>query len=194
MKIDRELYFHWGGVSIRAMCILAVLSVTAESIAEPGPIGRWLMTTPMSLWDKGMFEVGNTVKRATEHIASGYDARGGVNYDWDNNEINIWLSVHNYPNDLSHENCNKIRRTFIGHIASAKGEDDDNIAALLLYASIASWFSHIGYKTPHPGPSKNLGAPMSRIIFVKTELSTKGETISCRDRIMEFHAPSKPGL
>ena len=53
-------------------CVLAgVLNVLAmPSIAEPGPIGRWLMGEPLSLWDKGMFEANEAARRAATFVGS----------------------------------------------------------------------------------------------------------------------------
>lgn len=31
-----------------------VVSISTYSLAEPGPIGRWLMNEPLTLWDRGM--------------------------------------------------------------------------------------------------------------------------------------------
>ena len=70
-------------------CVLAgVLNVLAmPSITEPGPIGRWLMGEPLSLWDKGMFEANEAARRAATFVGShrGELAWGSASYNWNNN-------------------------------------------------------------------------------------------------------------
>ena len=78
-------------------CVLAgVLNVLAmPSIAEPGPIGRWLMGEPLSLWDKGMFEANEAARRAATFVGShrGELAWGSASYNWNNNEIDLFFNV-----------------------------------------------------------------------------------------------------
>ena len=188
-----ERHFHWRGVAIRVICILAVLSVTAESIAEPGPIGQWLMNQPLTLWDKGMFEATEAANQAAEYVGKniGNISYGRAQYDWDNNEIDVLVSVSGYSADTNHENCNKVRRAFISYLADAFVLDNVDRARIILRLNISSWFSHHGYQ--NQGRDKELGEKMSRIIFVKARLWNTDGGITCRERIMVFDAPSKPG-
>ena len=62
-------------------CVLAgVLNVLAmPSIAEPGPIGRWLMGEPLSLWDKGCLRrMKRRDERPTPSGRTGENSHGGL--------------------------------------------------------------------------------------------------------------------
>ena len=180
-------------VWIPAIAGAVALWTALPSYAEPGPIGRWLMSEPVSLWDWGLLEAGKEVDQAAEYVAGhfGQRAHGWVRYNWKNNEIDLRVTIRAYDGDISHEICNKVRRAFIGALAYTFSLVNEDLVRDLLRENIDSWFSHNGYRNAER--DKELGEKMSRIIFVKVFLANNNGIITCRERIMVFDAPSKPG-
>ena len=176
-------------------CVLAgVLNVLAmPSIAEPGPIGRWLMGEPLSLWDKGMFEANEAARRAATFVGShrGELAWGSASYNWNNNEIDLFFNVQGFRDDPTHEKCNELRRYFIGHVAAgAHFMHDEEQSRARVQHTIDEWFSHYGYRDKQR--DEELAEKITRILFVRVNLWSKGGTVTCRDRILSSDAPSKP--
>ena len=90
--------------------LVATLAASAPMMAssagaEPGPIGKWLMEQPLTVWDIGMTKAGDQAKRASDGMPtkSGMPAFAWAKYDWDNNEIDIHLSIWNYRGEMTHE-------------------------------------------------------------------------------------------
>ena len=127
---------------------LVNLSAIPRSTAEPSPVGRWLMNQPMSLWDWGMFEASRNAERIAEYAerSIGKVAYGHAGYDWKSNEIEMRMIVSDYHAETSHENCNKVRRTFIGQVAGTWSLRDENHVRTSLRSKIDTWFSHRGYQ------------------------------------------------
>ena len=80
-----------------------IIALANPSNAEPDSIGRWLMSKPLTLWDKGMMEARQAAYRAATRLAKDVGTFGGANakYDWYTNEIEIHLNVFGYRSDLS---------------------------------------------------------------------------------------------
>ena len=177
---------------LRIAGVLAAIMISPAG-AEPGPIGLWLMEQPLTLWDIGMTRAGDQARRASDGIPtkSGMPAFAWAKYDWGNNEIDIHLSILNYRGDMTHEQCNELRGSFLdglGLYPRSFGEDEWRDGIL---SQIRRWFSHVGFQIK--SRDKNLAEKMSRIIFVQVKMSKGGGSgISCRDRILSLDAPSKP--
>lgn len=62
-----------GPVKVASMAAISALVVALEtrSLAEPGPIGRWLMSEPLALCDIGTIRAEEEAARAAK--ASGQD-------------------------------------------------------------------------------------------------------------------------
>ena len=61
-------------------------AVTSQLHAEPGPIGRYLMSKEVSLFSFGLFQLERFIKELeTEH-----DAKFWAKYIWDENRIHLW--------------------------------------------------------------------------------------------------------
>lgn len=181
---------------MRAILLVACVLVAGSVKAEPGPVTRWLMDEPLTLWDWGMHQAKRESKQAAEYVWKDFGEKGfvlgGAYYDWDNNEITLWVVDLNYAAETNHENCNKVRRAFIAALIARNYSLKNADAALsALRIKIDRWFSHFGYENNER--DNKLVEKMSRIIFVETQLSNTDRKITCRERIMEFDAPSKPG-
>ena len=180
-------------------CILSVmigsglvLVFANPSRAEPDPIGRWLMSEPLTLWDIGLIRMEEKARTAAERVGKDVTKRGsaGVGYNWDNNEIDINVYMMGFNGDVTHESCNKIRRDFIRLLIGISIKSEEKRVAAWLPLQISSWFSHFGFKDP--GRDKKLGEKMARTIFVNMNLWGEDSDISCRARIITSDAPSKP--
>ena len=177
-----------------------IVALAPPSLSEPNSVARSLMRTPVTLWDKGMMEARKAAGGAAERIA-GRDrssARGGARYDWHTNEIDIYLEVTGYRGDRSHENCNDMRRRFIGQLAGHVDPPQKPPEAELL-GRIRAWFSHVGYRDR--SHDEKLAEKLARMVFVSVILF--GEVVEnpfdalvysviCRARILRYHAPSQP--
>ena len=181
--------------------LITVFLMASPAGAEPGPIGKWLMAQPLTLWDIGMIRATDSAKWASDLVKSETESEigkgplagpfAGASYDWNNNEIDIYLSILDYRGEMTHEKCNELRGLFLdglGRYIRALGEDKWRNGIL---SQIYKWFSHRGFKSD--SRDEDLAEKMSRIIFVQVEMRNRFKTgISCRDRILTLDAPSKP--
>ena len=184
---------------LRVASIVSVMSGPAllvalamPSHAEPGPIGQWLMNEPLTLWDRGMMRAQEEADTAGKRIAKKAGAIGlaFASYNWDNNEIEIKFTLIGFQSDVSHENCNKMRRSFIGAFPGILIKGNEKLVTQLLTDQISGWFSHVGFQRKIR--DEKLGEKLARIIFVRVNLLGKNGSITCRERIMTFDAPSQP--
>lgn len=66
--------------------------------AEPGPVGRWLIETPVSLLSFGIFRAEQQMQKAADAISNRLELQpefvaGSANYNWKENRINLVLIV-----------------------------------------------------------------------------------------------------
>ena len=176
--------------------VAASMAWTVPLNAEPGPIGRWLMNEPVTLWDRGMDAMQEEARGLydldSDWLPTGMHILGAaVAFNWDDNEINIFAWFPSTPPDyINHGMCNDVRQRVISRITGfpkgITGIKDFDISDV-----IHNWFSHAGYRSGDR--DDELGKKMSRIIFVEVDMNpTTGDGISCRDRITSLDAPSKP--
>ena len=72
-------------ISIVSLLVIAT-NLGGPLRAEPGPVGKWLMDEPTSLWELGMFRLEEYVRGwKGAHPLASYSSR--VRYDWDQNRI-----------------------------------------------------------------------------------------------------------
>lgn len=180
--------------ALLVMLFLVNLSATSEAIAEPGPIGQWLMNEPVTLWDRGMDRAKKAAERAAETIGSedhGAPPFGGAWYEWDNNEIIILFRITEFSGTITHYNCNLMRRAFIaaliwdGHARSSEDYSEEVIHWMVGY-----WFSHSGYTSKRR--DEKLPEKLTRIVFVNTILRNERSGITCKGRITASDVPSRP--
>ncbi len=177
---------------VRAVGTVALLCcLMTPARAEPGPIGKWLMSEPLTLWDHGMMNLEQDADRAVEYVKLG-DGNwiAWTRYDWDNNEIEVALSVIGYAGTATHDTCNDTRRSFIAALINAYGMYSEKRAGELAHRAIGWWFAHNGFAKE--SRDEKLEEKLARIVFVVVRLQTHDGGITCRDRITTFHAPSKP--
>ena len=172
--------------------LVLVVSISTNPRAEPGPIGRWLMNEPLTLWDRGMMRAQEVADRAGKQVVREVGARGFAvaNYNWENNEINFSLFVFGFHGKLSHDICNQTRRSFISKLAGYSIKQNAERVRKEIPELVSRWFSHIGFESK--SRDKKLGEKMARIIFVGVFLNGKQKSIMCKERIRSFDAPSKP--
>ncbi len=161
--------------------------------AEPGPIGQWLMSEPVTLWDWGMMRMESAAEEAgslARLLAKAGSWDTFVFYSWRDNEIEIVVEVFHLA-ERSHVICNRARRHFLFALGAGDLTDPPK-ARQGLYQKIGRWFSHEGYG--RVGRDDELAEKLSRIIYVNTRLwdDSVATGIECRARITEFDAPSKP--
>ena len=134
--------------------LVATLAASAPMMAssagaKPGPIGKWLMEQPLTLWDIGMIrardEAAQAIKYVGQHRSTEGRTSGSAHYRWDNNEVEIVMHIFDYNDIPSHENCNMVRRYAIGYLGPMDIENAET-ARTLLHMRIEEWFSHAGSK------------------------------------------------
>lgn len=199
--------------------ILAALAVmlAGEAGAEPGPIGRWLMSQPVTLWDRGMDRADAAAKRAERAVGNAartpagaawaaappaaHMVEGDAYYDWNANEITLRMAVIGATGTITHERCNDWRRGFMQALAFGfvfSIEDDGSARSVaaakeLFTEKIDGWFSHSGYVMKDR--DTKLGEKLAQIVFVEVAAldgKTGKRTFECRGRILEHTAASKP--
>ena len=189
----------FGGVLLAA-AVAAVGSVNAE----PNETAKWLMATPVTLWDKGMGEANSRADRYARYLGRyrGNWYTGWSSYSFDKNEITVGMEIEGYNENDSgvptHEDCNRIRRYFINNLNVHFLADPSNLNPSVfsehnidgIHKSVSQWFSHEGFS--RKSRDKDIGEKLARIIFVEVELSNDAGGVSCRDRITSANAASKP--
>lgn len=187
---------------MRMIIAAAVLTgmLAGSAGAEPGPIGQWLMGTPVTLWDRGMDAASSAARKAAHSTAMKAIVPiplVSVTYDWAENEINIRVqAVFSDEGPWTHDRCNAARRTFLRHLGDGGTTEDDGSEAFdetlkkWLRSAISGWFSHYGYQSK--GRDQKLTEKLARIMFVEVGLHGVRGGISCRARILEVRAASKP--
>ncbi|MCY4595525.1 MAG: hypothetical protein OXC19_12115 [Bryobacterales bacterium] len=177
---------------LRAVGTVALLCCLMTPVrAEPGPVGKWLMTEPLTLWDHGMMNMERDAKQAAERIKTGGDQWAAwALYDWDNNEIEINLINLDFHGAISHETCNETRRSFMTTLFKLYGTTDKKAVTEFMHTRVNWWFSHEGFT--NKSRDAKLGEKLTRIIFVAVRLQNDDGGIMCRDRVTTLDAPSKP--
>ena len=100
-----------------AAALVLPVSSADDVRADPGPIGQWLVTTPVTLWDRdrGMDRLEMRVENARKAFIGSRAGSGWAwaSCDWDNNEFNVgmWLFGYNMP--AAHMACNDVRSAFL---------------------------------------------------------------------------------
>lgn len=184
MEANKSLLRTAGAAAI-LFCLIAPVR------AEPGPVGKWLMSEPLTLWDHGMMNMERDAKQAAENIKK-TDGRwiAWARYNWDNNEIEITLFVIGFNGAVTHETCNDTRRSFLAALLNAYELYSEEKARELAHQAIGWWFSHKGFASK--SRDEKLEEKLARIVFVAVRLREDNGGITCRDRITTFDAPSKP--
>ena len=115
----------------------ALLLSTASVKGEPGPVGKWLMAEPVTLWDLGMIRA----EKAVDNAAASLSGRvfGSVVYDWDNNEIVIYFRTFD-AEFLTHAKCNEVRRHALTELAGAPKHYSNTAKMELIQDVIGAWF------------------------------------------------------
>lgn len=109
-----------------------LLSSATMAKAEPGPVGRWLMETPATLWEFGLFRLQEQVFgwKGKHPLA---DTARGVHYDWDRNRITVSISV---TKPISKQKC----KNFLNEIRKSAWIYDGNPPAFAGYSTFANSF------------------------------------------------------
>ena len=199
----------------RLLLLTMALIVLALPVrAEPGPIGNWLMNEPVTLFDWGMMRAENAADRAAEFaqewridenwavdetwVPDRIQWDGRVSYSWDNNEIEILVSLlgSGVSREEPHRSCNHARRMFLAILSGYYDMTNEESVRDALHAAINRWFSHSGFA--RLSRDEQLAEKLARIIFVSVRMwAPTGDGAfsaihECGARIMEFNAPSKP--
>ncbi len=153
------------------------------------------MNEPLTLWDRGMTRAREAADEAGEEVTKNVEGARQwtwVSYDWDDNEIEIGLIVSHFRDKTSHENCNKMRQSFISALAGIYPIVDQEMTKIFMRNRIDHWFSHSRFKSG--SRDEKLAEKLARIIFVKARLDVGfyESGVECRARIMTIDAPSKP--
>ena len=177
---------------LRAVGMVVLLCcLMTPARAEPGPVGKWLMNEPLTLWDHGMMNMDRDAEQAAEDIKKTDGRwRAWARYDWDNNEIEVALDVAGFDGTATHDTCNDTRRSFLAALLGAYDLYSEEKAGELAHQAIGWWFAHRGFQSN--SRDEKLEAKLARIVFVAVRLQARDGGITCRDRITTFDAPSKP--
>ena len=141
----------------KCAAVLAVVSCLTGSTsirAEPGPVRRYLMNEPISLFDLGMLKLEVRALdwsngRALEEMVAQYGTSSPlftVRYDWDENRIYVQGHVFEIVDDTATQKlfCNKLIE-FISKWAGVDPQTGEVFAGVQGYSQFAGEFSHMGY-------------------------------------------------
>ena len=144
----------------KCAAVLAVVSCLtgATSIrAESGPVGRYLMNEPISLFELGMLKLETSALRwvtqgELDEMEAEYEARGvffSVRYDWDENRIYVQGHIIEFEGDTATQKllCNKLIK-LISDMAGVDPKTGEVFSELTGgYSLFAGEFAHMGYST-----------------------------------------------
>lgn len=194
---------------------------SGQCSAEPGPLGQWLMSTPTTLWDRGMDAIDDAIEKLEIEGPSDASGRrwipmkllGSVHYDRDKDEIVIDFVDHTYQYEATHEGCNESRSDLIYRLFGAAPPDSEHFDGFFAWAYpdeieaglsaqeimaghripsvVSSWFNHAGH--PNGDRDKEFGEKLAQIIFVSVTIRVDDRMAfaECYDQITSFDAPSR---
>ncbi len=155
-----------------AVSAFLCFAVTSQLHAEPGPIGRYLMSKEVSLFSFGLFQLDLFIKELeTEHAANFWAI-----YVWDKNRIQLWALSHRRQVAATKDKCTQLMRAIREH-----GLVNPNSGKLYLDdgSTYSGFFQPIGY-TLEDEPEK-LRQKLDKIFEVHVSISDKpGSNIYCK--------------
>ena len=173
--------------------VLCLANVNAPR-AEPGPIGRWLMDEPASLFDLGMLRLEMDAWRwERPHYTYNVQMKAAygtyptytVGYDWDENRIVVrgWMLQNINERTDAESACKKI----LSHISDMAGvvSDTGKLRHPGMTASrFADYFSHIGYL--EAGEPEDYRSRLDQIFVIKGSVvhSEDGQYVACSRRLL----------
>ncbi len=159
---------------ISSLFLLALVTIGGGSLrAEPGPVGKWLMNEPASLWDVGMYRLEEYVHGwKGAHPLASYISR--IRYDWDQNRIIIDIFVR--KEDFEKEKCASI----IKEVRDSGGVGEDGKPFTPCgYSYYSHLFSHLGFK--NKDQPENYRQRLDKIFRIKVQFaigSCEGKLLS----------------
>lgn len=103
----------------RILLLIAIfLGLTTHAVSEPGPVERWLMDAPASLFSFGLHltdlevdkiaqEFQTNAERDGVELTRGTLATGSAKYEWDQNRVILEIQLWNII-DATEENCRAV--------------------------------------------------------------------------------------
>ena len=174
---------------MKSATVLAVVSclLYATSIrAEPGPVGRYLMKEPISLFDLGMLKLEMLAsnwpnRQAIKEIKAQYGVQPVfiVYYNWDENRIYVQGHIHDFVGDTAKRKliCGRLI-AFISDIAGVDPQRGEIYSQLPGYSLFADEFEHRGYS--NQAAPKDYKSRLDKIFVIRVFVGEVQEKpISC---------------
>ncbi len=159
-----------------AVSAFLCFAVTSQLHAEPGPIGRYLMSKEVSLFSFGLFQLDLFIKELETEHAAGFWA----GYVWDKNRIRLWaLSVERQVAPTK-DDCTELMRAIREH-----GLVNPNSGKLYLDegSRYSGFFQPIGYVLKDE--PENLRQKLEQIFEVHVRIHDKsGNNIYCKGPLL----------
>ena len=163
----------------RAILILAFLWLFPfYSWADPSPGIRWLQNEPVTLFDWGMRNMEESLKKASKVVQSTLEGTlmQATNYDFTKNSITLWIVIsfpkQNYTSQDCKDALTNVHRWLLVQLGN---ETDEKKKA---YVIVNNWFSHEGFKSSDR--PKNLEKDIAELTTFKISANHKdGSGISC---------------
>ena len=154
-----------------AVSAFLCFAVTSQLHAEPGPIGRYLMSKEVSLFSFGLFQLERFIKELeTEH-----DAKFWAKYIWDENRIHLWALSYERQIAATKDECTELMRAIRKH-----GFVNPDTGKLYLDdgSTYSGFFQPIGYILKDE--PENLRQKLDQIFEVHVRIEDKsGNKIHC---------------
>ena len=158
-----------------AVSAFLCFAVTSQLHAEPGPIGRYLMSKEVSLFSFGLFRLDGYMKELeTKQLAEFWAA-----YVWDENRIRLWaMSLHKQV-AATKDNCTNLMRAIRNHgLVDPTGKPYLDVGS-----KYSGFFQPIGYSEKNE--PENLRQKMDQIFVVHVRIHDKsGNKIYCKGPLL----------
>jgi len=132
----------------RAILILGFLLLyPVYSWADPSSGIRWLQNEPVMLFDWGMRNTEESLKKASKVVQFTLEGTlmQATNYDFTKNSITLWIVISSPKQNYTSQDCKdaltNVHRVLLVQLGN---ETDEKKKA---YVIVNNWFSHKGFKT-----------------------------------------------
>lgn len=136
---------------MRKYLVLMMMFVSFSVLAEPSGTVTYLMTEPVTLFDKGIGELRAGVfksLRDDEFPELLYNLITQVDYDWDANRITIDGGAHQRSDTRKNVDPKKLCERIVNRVKQNLGYDGNSkVLVDFGISGLARYFTHVGFKS-----------------------------------------------
>ena len=125
------------------LLIIVIIAYPAKGYPDPGKTSQWLINSPVSLMDWGVFHAEKDLKESVRNIEENTDMFHHLGsfaaYDWEEDEIQFIVRVE--YKDITHTGCKIVRKALINDLRGGEHNKWD-----YLPIRMEGWFSNEGFR------------------------------------------------